>query len=656
MDWEPAESYGMDVDENIPAETPYFSTQLEEPYSPDVYMASTTVEEVYMSSPILTSPPLSLPLQIDRKSTFFLPPLNLNTKPIVFPPLNIHAFSLLTLKDRVGSSEVKPVPPHSSSEIYMPAALPEPPTPSNTRGMDQDPRPLSLNSDCRPTSKSGTALQGVSPILTLVMSVRNPEPLLDILEGSLQVGDIRTAALDIPIKSIGSSEGPDETLGNDITPSDGKLFLESATPPGWPDWIVDQDITPSTPHPVFAETDTPGSSNRTVDEDPAPNSQYPNLETSTAFHSPQATNSQVYIDCGVDLIGLFSPNPDSPNLSEDDPVLRAFGGSSLEDLDWIHEGFRVTNFPDTCIEPYDWAVVSETSPDLISFNSAYDLGHRSVETSLVLATTHSGSFKLSSGDAIQSQSNLFRTSTPAPCDISSLVAEPTLDNMAFDSAPEIVIDTYDSQSFLSYYPASDIPEIPDISNVLSCSPFNSIYFQASALDDISKAAYTFERNARRNVELFKKKLSIEVQKLRVRTKTSTKFLASQDIQTTTHAGPKIDVKHDVFGEIAEVTDKSSARSTKKDASTQTQKLPDAAYSTSSKCPGLRCLSFFLTIRPSPTAPVFSLCEVFSLSEVGPRFHFRFERFGRSEIYSTQISWHCDFGHLLWFSISCIYRL
>ena len=582
MDWEPAESYGMDVDERSLVEAPCWPRYMtQEPCSSDsdVYMAPTAVEEVHMTSPILPSQPLNLPLPMVEtdSTTFFLPPLELNMKPIVFPPLNIPAFSLQTLERRIGLSEIKPAPLHFSYDIYMPAALIHLPKPSNTKAMQQDSRPLSSISDCLPTSKARTTLQGASPILTPVTSVYTPEPLPHILEEKLwhcEISDTRTAPLDTPVKSTSSA---DRTVGNDIAPIDEKLFLDCVTPPGWPDWFVVQDATPSTPCPVVAEISTPRLPNRTIDEDATPVSQY-----ST---TPQITILQEYIDSGVDLIGLYSACSDGLNSSEYDYVFRAFGGSSLEDLDWILEGFRATSVLDTYTEPYNWALVSEASLDLISFDSAYDLRHRSVETSHVLATTLSGSFELPSFKSEESN-GLFQTSTPVPCDKSILreFSLAALDNMASHSTPEIVIDPCDSQSFLGYYPVLDIPNTPLRSDVQSCSPINAIYRHGNALDGFSEAAHTVERNALRNVKAFKSKLSLKVQKLRDRATAPIGFLkflapSSQDIRTTT---TKVDIKHDVFGEIVEVTDKTATRSTKRDASTQTEELPDVVYGMSFK--------------------------------------------------------------------------
>ena len=58
----------------------------------------------------------------------------------------------------------------------------------------------------------------------------------------------------------------------------------------------------------------------------------------------QTTTFREYVDSGVDLIGLCSPNSD-----KDDLCLRAFGDSNLEDLNWFLEGIRATNVPDAYI-------------------------------------------------------------------------------------------------------------------------------------------------------------------------------------------------------------------------------------------------------------------------------------------------------------------
>jgi hypothetical protein len=475
----------MDVDEKGPVDVPiYYMTQ--EPFSSadcDVYMAPSIVQEVHMASPILTSQPPTI-----SEIAFFLPPLELKTKPIVFPPFNIHAISRQTLEPCVGPRKIKAVPLDDSSFIHMPVVATyqaEPPTmaSANSQG-DTDTSAVHhfpSKSVYRPVtpspSKSRTTLRDVYPILI-------PVKPIDILEEDGQIADTRAATLSPLIESTSfagwpNRMGPGDIVPNfdcipdeqdvtpgtphlvvaetntpewideqDVTPSALRLVVAETNTPEWideqdvtpsalrlvvaetttPEWIDVQDVTPSTPHPVIAETNTPPE--WTVDEDVSPLSQYPILETATPFYWPEITFFQ-YFDWGVDLIDLWGPNFDSLDFDNDDSVLRAFGGSSLKDLDWILEGFRATSVADTSIEsknasdsfeamsvlaplhkfspvsPYDWSV-SEAGPNLISFDSAHDLRHN----------IRSGSFELpsfKSGDVIQTESNgLFQTSTPAP--------------------------------------------------------------------------------------------------------------------------------------------------------------------------------------------------------------------------------------------------
>jgi len=684
MDWEPAEGYAMDIDEKGPMETPYFPIYMtQEPFSSanrDVYMAPTAVQEVHMASPIFDfqhSPPI---IEADC-STFFLPPLEMHTEPIIFPPLKFPAASRQALGHRVILRETKAVTLDISSSYQVESptmasansrcvtytsaainhglrctvasqnaetvplsvvgvnvlAVPDDlpiihihhpkyllTSPPNTRGIDQDSPPPS-NPECRPASTvtlslSNPNIRDASAIVMPVIPVCTLESLPDILEERLQGGQIGDTCAASLSKSSISAEWPDRTVGDDIAPSDGKLFVEGVTPPGWPEWVVEQDVTPSTPHSIVAETNTPtplGWPDWIIEEDTTSISQYPVLEsTTTPLHWPQKTVFQEYADSGVDLIGLSGTNSDSPKSCRDNSALRAFGGSSLEDLDWILEGFRATNVPDAYIafknasnafesitsgmkfvpaspgnfsrvSPYDWA------HDLISFNAVDDLRHHPVETAPVPAATHSGpsespSFKYE--DVVQTELNgLFQTLTLAPCDRSvsdepPFAAAPTLDNMASPSTPEIVITTCDSQSSFECSPVSDTSEVQ------SRSPFNPIYHHGNTLVGFSKAAYTVEINTLRNVKAFKSKLSSEVQKLRVRTKNPSGFLkflasSSQELRTT-HVGKKsdFDIEHDVFGKIAEVASKKRiSKSTRADASTQTENSTDAAYSTSFKC-------------------------------------------------------------------------
>ena len=534
----------MDVDEKGPVDVPMYMTQ--EPFSSDcdVYMAPTTPaqqEEVHMASPILTSQPPIIS-EIDCSSLrFSLPPLEMKMKPIVFPPFNIHAVPRQALESRISPRKTKLVSLDDSSSIYVPAIATyqaESPAMSSASSQGDTYTSAVHNRNHFPSKPVYCpvaplpayyipTLQGVSPILTPVMPI-------DILE----MGDTRAATPSPLVESSSSAEWPDRMADSgDIAPS------VVCTP-----WIDEQDITPSTPRPVVAETNAP---ERTVDEDATPLS--PILEATTPFDWPEITISQQYFDWGVDLINLSSPDFDSPNSDKDDSILRAFGGSSLEDLDWILDGFHATSVADACneynnsfeamfvpahpdnfspVSPYDW-VVSEAGPDLISFDSAHDLRHN----------MHSCSFELpsDSGDVIQTESNgLFQTSTPAP------------------------------------YSRSAYEGSPDVQSHSLFDPF--VIF--------SKVAYTVERNA--------------------------------------------------------------PRSTKTDASTQTEELPAATYSTSFKMIWFSITMFIYSIRISPTAPVFALCEIFSLSEVEPTFYFWLERFGRFEKYSA----HYHFRHLLRSSIPC----
>ena len=536
MDWEPAEGYGMDVDEKGPVDGPMHMTQ--EPFSSDcdVYMAPTTPvqEEVHMASPILTSQPPTIS-EIDCSSLgFFLPSLEMKTKSIVFPPFNIHAVPRQALEPRISPRKTKLVPLDDSPFIYVPAVATyqaESPAMSSASSQGDTYTSAVHNHNHFPSKPvycpvtpspaySRPTLRGVSPILTPVMPI-------DILE----IGDTRAATPSPLIENTSSAGWPDIMADSgDIVPNVVCTL-----------WIDEQDITPSTPRPVVAETNAP---EWTVDEDATPLS--PILETTTPFDWPEITISQQYFDWGVDLIDLSSPDFNSPNSDKDDSILRAFGGSSLEDLDWILNGFYATSVADACneynnasnsfeamfvpappdnfspVSPYDWAV-SEAGPNLISFDSAHDLRHN----------MHSGSFELpsKSGDVIQIESNgLFQTSTPS--------------RSAYEKLPDV---------------------------------------QSHSLSDplviFSKVAYTVERNA--------------------------------------------------------------PRSTKTDASTQTEELPAATYSTFFKMIWFSITMFIYSIRISLTAPVFALCEIFSLSEVEPRFYFWLERCGRFE----KCSAHYHFRHL-----------
>ena len=512
MDWEPAESCYMDVDMT---EGPFSFTDC------DVYMAPPIVQEVHMASPILTSQPPTI-----SEITFFLPPLEMKMKPIVFPPFNIHALSRQALKPPVGPREIKVVP-LDDSFVYVPAVgtyQSEPPTKASASS--QGDTYTSVHNHNHFPSNSVSVYRPVTPSpLKSRTTLRDIlVKTIDILDEESRIADTRVATLSPLIEST-SSAGPDEMAGRgditpsvdcipwpdsideqDVAPSTPHLVTETNTPkwideqnvtpstphlvvaetntpewideqdltpsrpslfgaeantsewndeqdvtpstphlvvaetntPEWideqdvtpsppslvgvetntPEWIDEQDVTPSAPHPVIAETTTP---EWTVDEDVTPLSQYSILETGT----PEMTFFQEFDDWGVDLVGLWSPKFEIPNFNEYDAVLRAFGVSRIEDLDWILEGFRAISVADACIESksdsngfesmfvpaplhnfspvssYDWAVF-EASPNLISFDSAYNI--------------HSGSFKLpslESGDVLQFESNgLFHASTP----------------------------------------------------------------------------------------------------------------------------------------------------------------------------------------------------------------------------------------------------
>ena len=407
MDWEPAESYDMDVDE----------TQASFSFADcDVDMAPPdplSVQDIYITSPILTSQLPSI-----SEIALFLPPLETKTKPIVFPPFNIHAFSRHAPEPLIGP-QVEPPTLASAScqgDNYTPAVHNFPP-----------------NSVYRPVTPSPsryrTTLGDFSPIFV-------PVKPIDILDKEGQIADTR-AATPNPFIENTSSDGwpngiadpgditpnldcipwPDSIDEQDVTPRTPYLIAETNTP----EWIDEQDVTPNTPPPVVAETNTP---EWTVDEDVMPLS--PILEIATPFHWPEITFPQEFFDLGVDLIDLWSPNFGSSNFDEDDSVLRAFGVSSVEDLDWVLEGFHATNVADACIgckgasnnfeamfipplhnfsrvSPYDWAV-SEAGPELISFDSVYSLHHN----------IPSDSFKLPSESGDIESNGLFQTSTPAP--------------------------------------------------------------------------------------------------------------------------------------------------------------------------------------------------------------------------------------------------
>ena len=574
MDWEPAESYDMDMDVDV-TEAPFSFADC------DVYMAPISVQEVHMTSPILTSQPPTI-----SEITLFLPPLEMKTKPIIFPPFNIHAVSRQVLEPLVGPRKVNAAPLDDSSFVYMPAvSTDQAELPTMFSASSQDDTYTSTvhnhihfppNAVYRPVppspSKYRTTLRDVSPILIPVKPIdihdeegqitntrgATPSPLIESTSstrwpnGMAGSGDIASNVNCIPWPDsiyeqdvspntrhlvVAETNTPEWIDEQDVTPRTPRfvvntpewIYEQDVTPrtprfvvktpewideqdvtprtprfvvntpewideqdvtprtprfvintPEWideqdftprtprfvvntPNWIDERDVTPSTLYPVVAETNTP---EWTVDEDVTPLSQGPILETATPFHWPEITSLKEYVDWEVDLIDLWSPNLDSPNFDMDDTVLRAFGVSSLDDLDWILEGFRATSVADACIESknalnsfegmfvpaplHNFSLaVSEAGPDLISFDSAHDLRHN----------VHSGSFKLSSfesADVIQffEPTGLFQTSTPAP------------------------------------YNRSAFEESPDVQS----------HFPFDSLVKFSKAAYTVERNTPRNTK------------------------------------------------------------------------------------------------------------------------------------------------------------
>ena len=526
MDWEPAESYGMDVDEEGPEDVPMYMTQ--QPFSSadcDVYMAPSTVQDVHMASPILTFKPTTTISEI----AFFLPPLELKTKPIVFPPFDIHAVSRQPLDPCGGFLDNSPfiyVPAVATYQAKFPTMAS-----ANTQcdtytsavhNLDHFPSKSVYRPVTPSPSNSRTTFGDVSPIFV-------PANPIDILEEDGQIADSRAATLSPLIENTSFAgwsnrmTGPGDIAPNfnyipcpdsideqvvtpsapyfgvtktntpewiderDVTPSASLLVVAESNTPEWideqdvtpstphetntpewideqdvtpstphletntPEWIDEQDVTPTTPHSFVAESNTP---EWTVDEDVTPLFQYPILEAANPFHWPEIPFLQEYVDLGVDLIGLWSPSFDSLDFDKDDFVFRAFGGSSLGDLDWILEGFRATSAVDACIEsknalnsfealsrlvplhnsspvsPYDWAV-SEAGPDLISFDSAQNLCH----------DIRSGSFELpsfNSGDVVQTESNgFFQTSTPAAYNKSAYEVSPDVQSR-FPFDPSVI--------------------------------------------------------------------------------------------------------------------------------------------------------------------------------------------------------------------------
>ena len=448
-DWEPTENYDMDVDATQgPFSFEDCDISMASPGTP----SSPSFQDIHMASPIMTPQFPSI-----SEIALFLPPLEMKTKPTVFPPFNSHAVSCQALEPLA-----YPMEPllDDSPFVYIPAAsnyLPEPPTMFSASCQGDNFTSAVHNHDHFPPN---TVYRPVTPSpWEYRTTFRDVSPQSDISDEESEIADTRSATPSPLIESTicaGWSDGlegssdmsididctplPDSIDEQNITPSTPYLVAETYTPE-WinedimpstphlvaeintPKWIDEQDATPSTPQPVVAETNTP---EWLADEDVTSISQYPILETATPFHLPEIPFFQEFVDQGADLIDLWNPNFEGSNFDKDESVLHSFGASSLKDLNWILEGFHATSVADACIESksvlntfeamfvpaplhnfspvssYDWAV-SEAGPDLISFDAAYGLPC------------------LESGDVIQYESNgLFQTSTPAPYNRSAL--------------------------------------------------------------------------------------------------------------------------------------------------------------------------------------------------------------------------------------------
>ena len=317
----------------------------------DVYMASPSppsFQDIHMASPILT-PQLPLISEIAR----FLPPLEMKTKPTVFPPFNSHAVSCQALE-----------------LLDIPAYLPEPPTMfsasyqgDNYTYADHNHNHFPPNSVYRPVtpspSKSRTTFRDVSPQSDIsdegqIADTRSatPSPLIESTScagWSDGLADSSDMSIDVDCTSW-----PDSIDEQDVMPSTPYLAAETYTPE-WideqdvtprtpveiytPEWIDEQDATPSTPQPVVAETSTP---EWLADEDVTSISQNPILETATLFHLPEV---HFFQESGADLIDLWDPSFD-----KDESVFRSFSASSLKDLEWILEAFHAATIADACIE------------------------------------------------------------------------------------------------------------------------------------------------------------------------------------------------------------------------------------------------------------------------------------------------------------------
>ena len=464
MDWEPTENYGMDVDVT---QGPFSFDDC------DVYMAPPSVQDIHMASPILTSQLPSI-----SEIALFLPPLEMKTKPAVFPPCSIHAVSRQVLEPLTCPRRIKAVPLDDSLFVYIPAVsnyLAEPPT-MFSASCQGDNYTSSLhnhnyfpkNSVYRPVtpspSESRTAFR---------------DQTIDIFDEEGHIDDTRAATPSPLIESSSCAGWPDGIAGDiftnvdcipwpysideqdttpstphhvaetytpewideqDLTPSTPHPFVETYTPewinedvtPDTPhlvaetntlEWIDEQDATLSTPQPVVAETNTP---EWLADEDVTSISQYPILETATPFHLPEIPFFQEFVDQGTDLIDLWNPNFEGSNFDKDESVLHSFGASSLKDLNWILEGFHATSVADACIESKSVLNTFEAMfvpAPLHNFSpvSSYDWAVSEAGPDLISFDAAYGLPCLESGDVIQYESNgLFQTSTPAPYNRSAL--------------------------------------------------------------------------------------------------------------------------------------------------------------------------------------------------------------------------------------------
>ena len=470
-DWEPTENYDMDVDATQgPFSFEDCDVSMASPSTPsppsfqDIHMASPILtpqlpsissprfQDIHMASPIITPQFPSI-----SEIALFLPPLEMKTKPTVFPPFNSHAVSCQALVPLAYPMEIEALPLDDSPSVYIPAVsnyLPEPPTMYSGSCQGDNFTSAVHNHDHFPPN---SVYRPVTPSPWKYRTTfRDVSPQSDISDEEGEIADTRSATPSPLIESTSCAGWSDELAGSsdmsididctplpdsideqNVTPSTPYLVAETYTPE-WideqgvtprtpveiytPEWI-NEDIMPSTPY-LVAETNTP---EWLADEDLMSISQNPILETVTPFHLPGVPFIQEFVDRGADLVDLWDPSFEGSNFDKDESILLSFSTSCLKDSEWILEAFHATTIADACIEsksasnsfeatsvpapldnqvsPYDWAV-SEAGPELISFDSAYDLHHN----------IHSGFLKLpsESGDVIQDDSNgLFQTSTPA---------------------------------------------------------------------------------------------------------------------------------------------------------------------------------------------------------------------------------------------------